>query len=220
MPERMKVPTLFPTTECIDDNDYTEGEKLARRVHDSIGQPLTALKLIMERVATSPEKYSHLLKETQPLVTELQTEARQLQQTLSQSGLEPESRSPNGKKRKPTLSHIKFQHMGLAESITIPLGVSQALINILQEALTNVDLHASVEEATVKLWNTSGEILVQIKDHGTGFDPQAVKNAPGLTNMQKTAYFASGKLTIESAPGAGTVINAAFPASKRRRQTR
>ena len=220
MSERMNVPAFFPATECIDDNDYTEGEKLARRVHDSIGQPLTALKLIVERVVSSPEKYSSLLKETPPLITELQTEARQLQQTLSQSGLESASRSPNGKRRKSPLSLIKFQHIGLAESITIPVGVSQALINILQEALTNVNLHAGVEEASVKLWNTSDEILVQVEDRGTGFDPQTVKNAPGLTNMQKSAHFASGKLTIESAPGAGTIINVAFPASRRRRQTR
>ena len=84
----------------------------------------------------------------------------------------------------------------------------------MQEALTNVARHATVDQVTVRVWTSADCLSVQITDRGSGFDPEAALLSPrtgGLTGMQERVKLLRGKLTIESHPGQGTQITAHLP---------
>jgi len=69
-------------------------------------------------------------------------------------------------------------------------------------------------EVVVQVWVRQDAIVVQIEDHGVGFDPKTVLSAgesSGLAGMRERAVLMGGYLTIDSAPGAGTRITAELP---------
>jgi signal transduction histidine kinase len=108
---------------------------------------------------------------------------------------------------------VTFKHTGLEGRRFAP-EVETAAYRIVQEALTNVARHAGVSEVTVQLWTDQDTLSVQIEDRGTGFDPEAAQasgNTTGLTGMRERAVLLGGRLTVESAPAAGTHVTAELP---------
>lgn len=101
----------------------------------------------------------------------------------------------------------------------VPLPVKIALCRIMQEALSNVQRHSGADTATVKL-NVEKKLLVlEVADHGRGFEPppldgpQATERQEhiGLRGMRERAELAGGKLFVESHPGAGTRVRFEVP---------
>jgi signal transduction histidine kinase len=89
------------------------------------------------------------------------------------------------------------------------------LYRITQEALTNVRKHAAAEAVTVSLQEADGGFLVRVADDGVGFETDAEKPVAGhlgLAAMRERAALAGGWLRIETAPGAGTVLEVWVPA--------
>jgi signal transduction histidine kinase len=88
---------------------------------------------------------------------------------------------------------------------------------IAQEALTNVVRHAHAHEVTVELHEKKGELHLDVRDDGVGFEvapvrDQAVRgNSLGLLSMEERATLAGGRLEFKSAPGEGTDVHAWFP---------
>src|SRR5439155_547815 len=82
-----------------------------------------------------------------------------------------------------------------------------ALLRIAQEALHNALRHAAGARVYVCLEQEGGEVRLTVSDHGPGFDPQALPRTTrtmGLATMRERATAVRGRLTGESAPGAGT----------------
>jgi signal transduction histidine kinase len=107
---------------------------------------------------------------------------------------------------------VNFAHTGMATRF--PPEVETAAYRIVQEALTNVTLHAGVNEATVRLWTDQNQLVVEIQDQGNGFDPDAALAAgatSGLAGMRERALLLGGQFTLESAPGNGTRVTAKLP---------
>jgi PAS domain S-box-containing protein len=89
------------------------------------------------------------------------------------------------------------------------------LYRITQEALTNVRKHAAAEAVIVSLQEADGGFLVRVADDGVGFETDAEKPVAGhlgLAAMRERAALAGGWLRIETAPGAGTVLEVWVPA--------
>ncbi|MBI3361833.1 MAG: sensor histidine kinase [Chloroflexi bacterium] len=94
-----------------------------------------------------------------------------------------------------------------------------ALYRILQEALANVDRHAGVKMARVRLWADESRIFLEVLDDGQGFQPPPLSGPSatereehiGLRGMRERAALAGGQLCIESAPGHGTRVNVEVP---------
>ena len=202
-----------------------ERKRLSREVHDRIGQPLTVLKLNIERIVKSPGPNAQLLEEMRALVVNMLSDFRNLclslEPALDNADIRWALCSLVATSCQNDHLQVDFQHEGLQETVSISVTTSQAIIAIVQEALTNVHMHAGVNKATVKIWNTREEMRVRIEDRGAGFDPANLTNPPyGLASMQEVANLVSGKLTIESAPGAGTRVTARLPLSGPRRKRR
>jgi signal transduction histidine kinase len=100
-----------------------------------------------------------------------------------------------------------LQHASLATKITV--------YRLLQESLSNSWRHAPGEAPRVRVWREAGQVLVEVVDHGSGFDPQAVAQSGrlGLAFMQERVRLLGGVFELEAAPGRGTRICARLPLS-------
>jgi signal transduction histidine kinase len=90
---------------------------------------------------------------------------------------------------------------------------------LVQEALTNVAKHARASRVQVTVREADGEIAVEVRDDGAGFDPQAVDRGFGLDGMRERVALAGGALSIESGEG-GTLLSAFLPARHSHRDAR
>lgn len=94
-----------------------------------------------------------------------------------------------------------------------------AVYRLVQEALTNVAKHARASRVQVSVHEADGEITVEVRDDGAGFDPRAVDSGFGLDGMKERVGLAGGTLHIESGEG-GTLLSANLPARHSHRDGR
>ena len=95
--------------------------------------------------------------------------------------------------------------------------VETAVYRLVQEALTNVAKHAEARAISVSVRESGGEITIEVRDDGKGFDTASRVQGFGLAGMRERVDLADGTLDIQSAPGA-TVLTACLPASRRERK--
>ncbi|HSD26320.1 MAG TPA: PAS domain-containing sensor histidine kinase [Vicinamibacteria bacterium] len=188
----------------------TERRALARELHDEVGQIVAGLRLQLDgaKDSVSGEVYS-LLGQLSSRVRDLSMELRP--PMLDEMGLLPT-----------LLWHFERYHAQTGIRVdfhqTAPVGrlpspVETAAFRIVQEALTNVARHASVQEASVLLDVHPDRIELLVEDRGVGFRPESAWTgaSSGLTGMRDRARLAGGRFAIDSAPGAGTRLTAALP---------
>ncbi|MFQ5874222.1 MAG: sensor histidine kinase, partial [Dehalococcoidia bacterium] len=89
------------------------------------------------------------------------------------------------------------------------------LLRIVQEALTNVRKHAEATEIVLDFVTRGGDLEIQVKDNGKGFNPLAITRGEwphlGLQTMQERAAAIGGVFEIDSAPGKGTTVRVRVP---------
>lgn len=200
--------------------DVREEEKslLARRVHDELGQALTAAKIdlamalrsgdfseqFFRRISSAMEMLDSAVLSVRRVSTELRPAV------LDQLGLEPALE---------WLLRDFGERTGIRTSFNCPPGVSLgeradlAVFRIAQEALTNVARHSSATEVKASgKWE--GEIFrFAIEDNGVGFnehylnDPHSI----GLFGMHERAAAAGGSVQVDSQPGRGTTVITVIP---------
>jgi len=195
-----------------------ERKRISRELHDELGQTLTGLKLLLDMSTRLPtDEVTASLDEAQALVNELITSVRGLSLDLRPAmlddlGLLPALLWHFDRYTAQTHVRVTFKHSGL-EGRFAP-EVETAAYRIVQEVLTNVARHADVSQVMVRLWTDQDTLGVQIEDQGTGFDAEATLAAgatTGLAGMRERAVLLGGRLTVESAPGAGTRVTAELP---------
>jgi PAS domain S-box-containing protein len=216
---RMRLQTLSHRLLAVQEE---ERRHLARELHDEIGQILTGLTLTLEMGARScPIEVKPCLGGALALVNELMGRVRDLSLDLRPSMLDDLGLGPAliwffERYTAQTGVRVDFSHTGLEERF--PPEVETAAYRIVQEALTNVARHASVDGVTVHLWSDSGMVGVEIQDRGVGFNPEAALAAgttSGLAGMHERATLLGGRLTVNSAPGEGTLVAAELPLTDR-----
>lgn len=100
---------------------------------------------------------------------------------------------------------MSLTEAGLATKITV--------YRLLQESLSNSHKHAPGETPRVRVKRAADQVLVEVADHGAGFDPQTVAQSGrlGLAFMQERVRLLGGEFELEAAPGRGTCIRARLP---------
>ncbi len=86
-----------------------------------------------------------------------------------------------------------------------------ALYRIAQESLRNVATHSGAREAKVRLAGESGQVVLEVSDHGKGLDPRNGPGGIGVMSMRERARLAGGTLTLTSQPGTGTIVRVVLP---------
>ncbi|HEX2708638.1 MAG TPA: GAF domain-containing sensor histidine kinase [Solirubrobacterales bacterium] len=88
--------------------------------------------------------------------------------------------------------------------------LESTVYRLVQEALTNVAKHAGAETVKVSVGESDGKLLVEVRDDGVGFDPEAGAQGFGLAGMRERVSLAGGSLDIASGAG-GTSVKATLP---------
>lgn len=207
-----------------------ERRRIARNIHDELGQAMTALKMNLEAlVATAPanELFATPLHRSQGLVRDLDRAIDFLTWEL-RPALDMVSLSAALAELVKGWSErfgIPAEFVAHDEPL-VPSHVQEQLFRVTQEALHNVAKHAGAHHVSVKVNTGATELVLLIEDDGIGFSHddapgRSLNRGLGLTSMRERAVLAGGSLTVESAVGQGTSISlrVALPHSAARVQS-
>ena len=193
-----------------------ERNRLAREIHDTLAQELTAIALKLESADALLEAGADLerirqttqqalvltrvsLEEARRSVLDLRAaplEGRNLAEALS--ALVEDWSSKHGRS-------IKFDVTG--RKYPLPVRIEVGLYRIAQEALNNIAQHAQAQHVNLQLIITPNQTYLSIEDDGQGFDPGHVPPGHfGLMGLNERVKLLGGNLRVESSPGAGTRI--------------
>jgi signal transduction histidine kinase len=198
-----------------------ERSRIARDIHDQLGQQMTALRMHVEalQLKTQTPPLAEQAERTQRLVEALDQSIDFLTWQLRPAALDHLGLSA-------ALQHLvtgwserfgvatEFQVAG-DDGVRLSRDVEANLYRIVQEALHNVSRHAQATHVSVMLERRDGGTLIVIEDNGSGFDrsttPAGHDHGLGLASMRERATLAGGGLDIESSPGHGTAIFVRIP---------
>ena len=201
-----------------------ERHRLARELHDQMGQHLTALMLGLKVLKDSlPDSSSarERLRQLQELADLMGREvhhlALELRPTaLDDLGLPTALGNYIEEWSKRSGVEVDFQSTGLGEK-RLPSTIETALYRVVQEGLTNVLKHAQARRVSLILQCSPDQVVTIIEDDGCGFDAEAAISSRGprarlgLVGMRERVALVGGTLTIESTPGRGTTLFARIP---------
>ena len=200
-----------------------ERKRISRELHDVIAQTLTGINVhlaALKKEATINTKgLDRNIARTQRLVQKSVDIVHQFARELRPAVLDDLGLIPALHSFMKSFS----VRTGIRTRLTAFAGVEQldsarrtALYRVAQEALTNVSRHAQATQTQVDIQKLDGAISMRIKDNGKGFQPERVSHSLkrkrlGLLGMSERLEMVKGRLTIESAPGKGTTIQARIP---------
>jgi two-component system NarL family sensor kinase len=197
-----------------------ERSRIAREIHDTLAQSLTAIALQLEGALESdataaPRARKHIraalsvaregIGEVRRSLLDLRSGALEgkplreallalARRTTSETGIRvtvETSRIP------PLAPHVEFE-----------------LYRIIQEALVNARKHARAKTIKVTLRAVRGDLVAQVDDDGRGFEPGTESTGQGIEGMRERAHLIGGRLTVSSKANRGTVVRAAVPIAK------
>ncbi len=201
-----------------------ERRRIARELHDEVGQALTGLKLnlavlegalpdqataLHEHLADSRALTESMMEEIRELALELRPPA------LDDLGLVPALRGYVERFIKRTGLDVTSD---LDESTgRLPERMETALYRIIQEAMANIVRHAAARHVQVILRTDGDEVYVCVADDGRGFDPAhrleaaVAEGRMGLLGIQERVALLRGRVKITAAPGRGTRVETWLP---------
>jgi two-component system, NarL family, sensor histidine kinase UhpB len=185
----------------------SERTRIARELHDEVGQALTAVMLQLGRasdVNAAREALRGTLAEVREIARRLRPEA------LDDLGLASALAAlTNDVARRTGLEVERRLAAGLPA-----LDPEEELVvyRVAQEALTNVARHSGARRAWLSFRpDGDGSVALTVRDDGRGFDPGAANGGAGLRGMRERAVLIGAALDVESRPGTGTTVRLRLP---------
>lgn len=207
-----------------------ERQRLARDLHDSVTQMLTSLNMIAQTLAAAwrrdpaegERRTERLAELSRSALAEMRALLRELRPAPAPSNVQTSEILIAG------IVQLRLHGLGAAlqrlakESpvVRLELGawepqafeVEEALFRVAQEALSNALRHARARQVRISAVVDGPATRLRIKDDGQGFDPAAVRpGGMGMSSMRERMEALGGSLRIETAPGKGTLVEAALP---------
>ena len=197
-----------------------ERKRLAREIHDQLGQALTAMKLdLSSLVRDFPDAQYTLLNKASPIfqfidetidsVHRISTELRpgmldDLGLAATVEWATEEFATRTGTKCLLDLS---------SDQITVGPETATAVFRIFQETLTNVARHAKASEVKVRLAEDDGDLTLEVRDNGMGIGENELGSADslGILGMRERALLLGGTLVIRGEAGKGTTVSLRIP---------
>ena len=198
-----------------------ERRRIARELHDQLGQQMTALRLKLESLAGQGNGAAELgtrINQAQALAAEIDSSVDFLAwemrpAALDQLGVQAALQNFVQEWRSHFGVEVAFYSSGFDGKRLSP-EVETNLYRILQEALQNVHKHAEAERVDVLLERRGDTVVMIVEDNGCGYDQRAARDSTkgmGVINMRERAALVGGTLEIESAPEGGTTIFVRVP---------
>jgi len=201
-----------------------ESTRIAREIHDELGQQLTAIKIDLSFLE---EEFLNIQGQAQPTIlnklrsmmflidSSIQT-VRKIATELRPAILDSMGLSAaiewlmedfQGR------TGILCQYNQPKENIELDKMQSIMIFRILQESLTNIMRHARARTVTITLQKTDGELRLDINDDGRGISEGDLKKMKsfGIFGMKERAFVLGGRLSVQGEPGKGTTIHFVLP---------
>lgn len=195
-----------------------ERVRIAREVHDELGQALTAMKIDIQQLARrepalaeSLGSISRAVDNTVDLVRRIATDLRPA--ILDDLGVTAALEQQLRRLRESTGMQTTLT---VAEEPELDMLTGVTLYRIAKEGLANVIRHAEATEVEVSLAIESGSAVLEIRDNGKGMSREQITSSQslGLLGMRERAELLGGSVTIDSREGEGTCVRAALPLGK------
>ncbi len=199
-----------------------ERARIARDLHDDIGQRLALLSLGFDEIQQSSsdpasERRGHLdalKRQTEEIAADIQALAHELHSSKVQLlGVVDAMGAFCSESSVRQKVEVDFSHQGVPA--TVPPDIALCLFRVLQEALRNAVRHSSARRVAVSFLGTPDGLSLTVRDAGRGFNADSASHdgGLGLTSMRERLKLVAGELSIESQPGRGTTIVARVPLS-------
>ncbi|MFO0602273.1 MAG: sensor histidine kinase [Polyangiales bacterium] len=199
----------------------SERRRIARDLHDDLGQRLTALRYTVarleSRVAQRTEAVDLLFEDLSALLEGAAETARGFVAALRPRVLDDEGLVAAAQWLCARTAEASGVRCALTVAPGFPRGVDRpsagaalALFRVAQEAITNALKHAAPKGIDVSLDADGDRYAVTVRDDGAGFDVGAAHAGFGLLGMRERVHARGGELTVTAAPGAGTTVRAAL----------
>jgi signal transduction histidine kinase len=193
-----------------------ERRRIARELHDGVGQALAALQIELDFARRNPDEAGKRVAEGARILFEAMGGLRQAVHDL---------RPPEiGSLPLPEIFATYCERFELRSGIRASFrwrgpviradSLATGLLRILQEALTNISRHARATEVGVSVRVGEGAVELQVHDDGLGFDAETPKSGTGLRGMRERCAFFGGEMSVESQSGAGTRLLVRIPLVK------
>jgi signal transduction histidine kinase len=197
-----------------------ERARIARDLHDDIGQRLALLSIALEQLkqlSSAPAtelrgSIDILRRQALGIAGDVQALSHELHSSkLQLLGIVPATRGFCSEVSARQKVEVDFSHQDVPDSVRPDIAL--CLFRVLQEALQNAVRHSSAVRFTVNLRGTPEALRLTVRDDGRGFDPESVSHAGGLglTSMRERLKLVAGDLSIETQAGCGTTIVAQVP---------
>jgi signal transduction histidine kinase len=213
---------LSARLECMREEERT---RIAREIHDELGQLLTGLKMDLRWIENrlsgqdAPASLNRVLDKVVE-ATELVDATISSVQKIA-ADLRPGALDTLGLAAAIQHEATRFQgRTGIAARVHVPEPpplvpgpAATAVFRILQEALTNVARHAGGTEVTIDLREEGERVVLQVRDNGRGLRPVELEHPKslGLLGMRERAMLLGGEMDFASGPGGGTVVTLRLP---------
>ena len=201
-----------------------EALRIARELHDELGQAMTGMTMelaavqrqlepgvsfsmpeVQEKLAGVRRLLDTTIATTRKICTELRPAL------LDQMGLLPalEAQAEEFEARTGIFCNVMLP----AEEIDLAPDAALAVFRIFQEILTNIARHSGATEVMVQLAMIGGEVRLEVVDNGRGVTKEEIAHASGLglIGMRERAIAAGGQVLVESAAGGGTRVMLSLP---------
>jgi len=198
----------------------SERARIARQLHDELGQALTAIKMdiawLLKRFPAADTAMARRAEGLSGLIDDALRTVRRLSQEMRPGILDD-----LGLK-----AALEWLCSDFAERTSITCGLdarldekrltqdqATAFFRIMQEALTNVSRHAGAKSVRVRLQETGGEVRLEVNDDGRGITSSQTsgKGTLGLIGIRERVLALNGRLDIQGRPGGGTTLTIALP---------
>jgi len=205
-----------------------ERTRLSREIHDSVGQGLSSINLLLNAAEQDWDRRPAAAREhvaaAAATAREGLDEVRRVVRDLAPAGLDADDAGQASPEALPEAlrrvaegaAHgVEVQVRVHGDAVAVPSAVASALVRSTRGALANVVEHAGARRAVVSLTYHPDEVLLDVRDDGHGFDPARAAahgdRGRGLDGIRHRAADLGGSADVESSAGEGTTVSVRFP---------
>src|SRR5882672_11045577 len=214
---RAAADNLQALTRRLVEVEEAERRRIARELHDRVGQNLSALNIDLDLALGAIPGASPLRRRIEDSVSLVDATLQSIENVMAE--LRPPLLDEYGLGAALGWYAEEFsRRTGIAVALRdgkdaaadLRREAAVALFRIAQEALNNVAKHAGARQVRIELAREAEEIVIRVADDGAGFDTAAAARGKrwGMKTMRERAEAAGGRLEVDSAPGEGTIVRA------------
>lgn len=195
--------------------EENERSRVAKDLHDGIGQLLSIAKLTLSAVETDREENVRLVNNSMHVLDQATREVRTISHNmmpaaLTDIGLLAALEDLFSKVNDSKLLHIRLEADGLDQRL--PASVEIAVYRVIQEVINNMIKHSKADTITVQIGKRGTAVSLQISDNGVGFEKELISKSKGLgwKSIFSRISMLNGEIEVDTQPGEGTNVSIQF----------